>query len=245
MIDPNSIFGNAGLGIDIGSAGSSPNDLDDADEGPNRGQNYPSIVNYGIDGNGHLIVTYYLDTGTAYANYDPSGIRIEFFIADGQNQGATFVAADYYTAADHDSFAAARKLRSGPSLVGGVKSVDLGDAATLGYNQGDLLTSTATDADGNTSEFSPVMAPTAAGVSISGIAKDFSGRPAKNAAVSVTSSNGVVKTALTNPFGYFEIDNVEVGETYVVTVRHKTLIFRPRIISVTDQITDISLVADP
>lgn len=52
------------------------------------------------------------------------------------------------------------------------------------YKPGDLLTSTA-------------MVRTAAEVSISGIAKDFSGNPAKNATVFVIYSKGDAKISLT------------------------------------------------
>ena len=45
-VDPNVMFANQGLGLDIGSQGATLNDPGDADEGPNRLQNYPEISKF-------------------------------------------------------------------------------------------------------------------------------------------------------------------------------------------------------
>ena len=42
-IRSNSIFGNGGLGIDLGTSGVTPNDPDDPDSGPNDLQNFPVL----------------------------------------------------------------------------------------------------------------------------------------------------------------------------------------------------------
>ncbi len=137
VIDPNSIYGNGGLGIDIGPAGHTPNDPGDADEGANRGQNYPEILTYGVDQNGDLIVTYRVDTDPVNATYL---LYNEFFIADATGQGQTFLAYDLYFESD---FAA------------GMKTINLGLATDRGWVEGDTMTASATDGDGNTSEFFP------------------------------------------------------------------------------------------
>ncbi|MBK8467300.1 MAG: VCBS repeat-containing protein [Chloracidobacterium sp.] len=140
LIDPNSIYGNSGLGIDIGPLGHNPNDSVDADEGPNRLQNYPEISQYSIDGSGHLNVTYFVDSVPGFSNYGPIGLYVEFFKADISGQGETFLNSDYFSVLD---------------FTNGGKTVDLGDATVLGFTVGDLLTSSVTDANGNTSEFFP------------------------------------------------------------------------------------------
>lgn len=136
----NKIFGNVGLGIDIFPAGVNPNDGGDGDGGPNRGQNYPEIETYYIDGNGDLIVRYLVDTDPSNANYGANGIKVEFFISDATGQGRLpITSSQFWTISDYNN--------------GGFKQINLGNAAQLGFQLGDLLTAAATDADGNTSEF--------------------------------------------------------------------------------------------
>ncbi|MBK8465904.1 MAG: hypothetical protein IPL32_08740 [Chloracidobacterium sp.] len=136
----NIIFGNAGLGIDIFPVGVNPNDGGDGDSGPNRGQNYPEIDNFSIDGNGDLIVFYLVDTDPSNANYGANGIKIEFFISDATGQGRLpITSSEFWAISDYNN--------------GGFKQINLGNAAQLGFQLGDSLTAAATDADGNTSEF--------------------------------------------------------------------------------------------
>jgi hypothetical protein len=80
-ITQNSIYANAGLGIDIAPVGQvNPNDEGDADSGPNQQLNYPVLTSAGPA----------LVTGTACA-----GCQIEIFLADedesGHGEGQTFV----------------------------------------------------------------------------------------------------------------------------------------------------------
>ncbi len=133
-ISTNSIVGNTALGIDLGGDGVTANDSGDADTGPNNLQNFPEIST-AITVGGKLLIDYDVPSATANSTYP---IRVEFFQtdADGQ-QGPTFLGADTWTAAD---FAA------------GSKSIFLTPAAT--FAAGDQIDATATDAVGNTSEFS-------------------------------------------------------------------------------------------
>ncbi len=144
VVRSNKISGNTGIGIDLGLPGITDNDTGDPDEGPNRLQNYPEIDNFSIDGNGDLLIQYKLDTDPANANYGADGIYIEFFKADPSGQGETFLDSDLWTENDQSA--------------GDLKEVNLGNADALGVTLSDLLTSTASDADGNTSEFIPVGA---------------------------------------------------------------------------------------
>src|SRR5205085_6098036 len=127
----NSIFGNAGLGIDLNADGVTANDTGDADTGPNNLQNFP-VLTGAIPGattavkgtfNGAASTTFTLDF---YAN--PTGDPTGF--GEGQIYlGALTVTTD----------------ASGNASYSGVLS-----AATT-YHQ--AVTATATDAAGNTSEF--------------------------------------------------------------------------------------------
>ena len=97
----NSIFANAGRGIDLGKDSFDVNDIDDADEGPNHRQNYPVVTGVSFDyvGNTHEI-TWTLHAPSAFpdGHYPDFGYqyRIEFFgntEADpsGFGEGRTFL----------------------------------------------------------------------------------------------------------------------------------------------------------
>jgi hypothetical protein len=130
-ITQNSIYNNSTLGIDLGpTTGVNANDSGDADTGPNEGLNFPVLTS----------ATTTQVTGTACADsVVPKPCRIEVFIAErrtgdmgGGNygQGKTFVG-------------------SGTTNSSGAFAV-----AISGVTAGQYLTATATDASGNTSEFS-------------------------------------------------------------------------------------------
>ena len=129
----NSIFSNAGLGIDLDPNGVTPNDTGDNDTGPNRLQNFPmltaatgSTINIAIEG---------------ILNSRPNkGFRLEFFSngtcdPSGHGEGNRFLGFIKVTidAGGNTSF---RVTFSTPTPVDG------------------FITATATDPDNNTSEFS-------------------------------------------------------------------------------------------
>jgi hypothetical protein len=138
----NAFFDNGLLGVDLQDfegGGLSLNDLHDPDEqGGNRLQNFPLLLSATVEGT-TLTVTYAVDTAPANATYP---VRVEFFRADTSGaEGAVFLGADTYTAADYAAG------QPGPTTT------------TLGVSgrpiaSGDRVIATATDAAGNTSEFS-------------------------------------------------------------------------------------------
>ncbi|MBC8374577.1 MAG: T9SS type A sorting domain-containing protein, partial [FCB group bacterium] len=136
----NSIYLNTGLGIELSPTvpgdGITPNDPGDVDEGPNRFQNFPESINIGVDDNDDLILQFQVDSDPEYSEYP---IQIEFFQADTGGAGQLFFAADEYDTTDYDF---------------GMKTIDLGPAVNYGLSMGDYIVATATDAAGNTSEFS-------------------------------------------------------------------------------------------
>ena len=138
----NSMFGNTGLGIDIGLRSRS-NDPGDTDSGPNNGQNYPRLELAKIEPDGLLVIGYSVDSLPENASYP---LRVEFFKAEDDNErclvvpseGEIFLGVDEYLT-EHAS---------------GHKSVELGGAGELRVVAGDHVLATATDSAGNTSEFS-------------------------------------------------------------------------------------------
>lgn len=128
----NRIFSNGGLGIDLASVGLvNPNDPGDVDSGPNNRQNYP-VLTSAHAAPGQLVVKGTIDT------QNPRAITIEIFAnpvptpggdPSGHGEGAMLLGT-------------ARPNQQG-SFTATVASVPVGT----------LISATATDADGNTSEF--------------------------------------------------------------------------------------------
>ncbi|MCB1033022.1 MAG: DUF11 domain-containing protein, partial [Acidobacteria bacterium] len=132
----NSLYGNGALGIDLGGDGVTPDDAGDADTGPNRLQNRP-VFSGAVTSGGSTDVSYLVDSDPANSAYP---LRVEIFLADADGEeGETFLGFDEYTEADHQACGASPCPKT----------------LTLGaLPAGAGLVATATDADGNTSEFS-------------------------------------------------------------------------------------------
>lgn len=128
-ISENSLFENAFLGIDIFPWGPSANDAGDADNGTNLKMNFPLITSTGYDSfSGQTFITGSIDTPS------PELCTIELFKAAANppfnhGEGKTYLVST------------------------SVSATGTWIASTNGLSPGDLLTATATDADGNTSEF--------------------------------------------------------------------------------------------
>jgi parallel beta-helix repeat protein len=131
----NSIYANAGLGIDLGGDGPTPNDAGDGDPGPNNQQNFPVLSGASTNAAaGRTYVSYSLDT--ASGTY-----RLQFFASAtcGAGVGQTLLLDTTITA-------------------NGVFT-DTIDVPAVPPGSG--VSVTATDAAGNTSEFSNCITPAA------------------------------------------------------------------------------------
>lgn len=131
----NSIHSNGGLGIDLGATGYQSDDSGDADNGANKLQNAPIIQSVNKSGN-DLIITYKVRSLTQNSVYP---LAVEFFVDGGGREGETYLAAHRYT----ENQAA----RGWKTLVYSGRAVGL----TAGVTR---IVATATDDEGNTSEFS-------------------------------------------------------------------------------------------
>jgi len=88
------------------------------------------------------------------------------------------------------------------------------------------------------------LAPTAASVTIGGRVTALLRRGVSNARVTLTNFNGETRYAMTNPFGYYRFDEVEVGATYILEIRHKRYQFAPQVISVSEENENLNFVAN-
>lgn len=128
----NQVDGNAALGIGLFSAVRNVNDPGDGDTGANNVQNFPQVGAFATNG-ATFDVSYLVDSAIASSAYP---MRVEFFKAD-RDEGRDFLGADNYLAADAQT----------------VKAVSLSVAAGVTVDADDVIVATATDAAGNTSEF--------------------------------------------------------------------------------------------
>ena len=125
----NSIYDNGGIGIDLFPAGPTPNDAGDIDTGPNQLMNYPEISAVtNIVSTNDWIVNGFIDHNT------PAGIKVELFAGkdnlSGNTQGKIFLGSCI--------------INSSGNFTDTVSGLTLADK----------IVATATDLDGNTSEFS-------------------------------------------------------------------------------------------
>ncbi|MEK6261252.1 MAG: hypothetical protein AABP62_21840 [Planctomycetota bacterium] len=131
----NTMFLNTGLGIDLNDDGVTPNDIDDPDTGPNKLQNFPVISSAVLSGS-NLTVTFTVPSISPNSTFP---LRIEFYITDSAGQeGQKLLGVGGYTQG----------------------STGVGTMAAQGAVVGSKIVLTATDNQGNTSEFSTAVTVT-------------------------------------------------------------------------------------
>ena len=136
QISSNSIYSNGTLGINLGADGVTQNDTGDPDTGPNNLQNFPVLQSVSFS-TGSVVVTGSL-------NSEPSGTYdLQFFaskVADdtGYGEGQTYLGSNSVTtdASGNATFSASFSIKG---------------------SSGTVITATATDPLGNTSEFSKAI----------------------------------------------------------------------------------------
>lgn len=129
----NSFSRNGAFGINIQTGLRHPNDVGDIDAGAgNNLQNFPEISSFALGSTADL--SYRVDSTITDSAYP---LRVEFFKADG-DEGRDFLGAHSYEAAQAHT----------------IQPVSLVVPAGVSLGADDVIVATATDANGNTSEFS-------------------------------------------------------------------------------------------
>jgi hypothetical protein len=165
----NSIFSNGGLGIDISTSGVTANDPGDGDTGANNRQNFPLLTSAISNGSSTAI------EGTL--NSKPStSFRIDFYSnaacdASGNGEGARHFDTTNVT-----------------TDANGNAAISFISPMTL--SPGRVLSATATDPSGNTSEFSPCDSSNAIGSAQFSAASYNVLEDAGNAVITVTRAGG-------------------------------------------------------
>jgi hypothetical protein len=88
-----------------------------------------------------------------------------------------------------------------------------------------------------------ISGPAAAGYEISGRILTADGKGLRNASVTLTGSNGSVRTAVSSTFGYYTFGNVAVGQSYTIAVESKRYVFEPKTVQIAGNLTDVDLTA--
>ena len=86
------------------------------------------------------------------------------------------------------------------------------------------------------------MGVSAAGVKVAGRVFSLAGTGVRGARITMTDMSGRVRVAITNAFGYYTFDNVEAGNSYVLTGGAKGLVFSPKVININDQLSEVNFV---
>ncbi len=144
----NSIYGNTGLGIDLGNNGVTPNNGTKNGGLPNYEMDYPVFDNAALTGT-TLTVSGYV--GSALGQSTFANARVEIFKADNSpaDQNGEIVAGDSLSVPHGEG-------RTYLGFVTTDANGNFSDNVTVsGLVAGDLITGTATDGSGNTSEFGP------------------------------------------------------------------------------------------
>lgn len=81
--------------------------------------------------------------------------------------------------------------------------------------------------------------------SINGRVLTTTGQGVANARVTITDTNGQVRNAITGSFGMFQFGDLQVGQTYTISVASKRYTFAPQTVSVTGDAVSVDLIALP
>ena len=95
-----------------------------------------------------------------------------------------------------------------------------------------------------TGGFVNILIPTASNATVSGRVADVNGTPIPRVRVLLTDSSGASRTAVTNNFGMFVIEDVPTGETYVLNAVAKGYTFTPQAVDVSQDISDLNLIGE-
>lgn len=85
---------------------------------------------------------------------------------------------------------------------------------------------------------------TASSVSVEGQVTDSNNRALSRVAITLTNGDGGKQTAMTNPFGYFRFENLQVGQTIVLQAQSKQHAFSPKVITPSENVQDVIFMPD-
>ena len=90
-----------------------------------------------------------------------------------------------------------------------------------------------------------VLPPNAANVSINGRILTPNGNGLRNALVTMTDTNGQTRTFITGAFGYYSFDEIEAGQSVVLSVTNKRYQFNSQVVNVNENVEEVNFIALP
>jgi YVTN family beta-propeller protein len=136
LISSNSIYSNGGIGIDLGGNGVTSNDTGDPDTGPNNLQNFPVLTSVSFS-TGSVSISVSLNSG-ASKTYNLQFFASKLADISGNGEGQTYLGSKTLTTSS-----------SGDAVFT--------QSFAIKSSWGTVITATATDPLGNTSEFSKTI----------------------------------------------------------------------------------------
>ncbi|MGD9590116.1 MAG: carboxypeptidase regulatory-like domain-containing protein [Pyrinomonadaceae bacterium] len=89
-----------------------------------------------------------------------------------------------------------------------------------------------------------IGSPTAADTMVTGRVLTQTGHPISRARVYLTDEQGILRTTLSNPFGYYRFFDVPAGGTYVIGATSKRFTFTPQVLPVGEEVVNFTLTSD-
>lgn len=124
--------------------------------------------------------------------------------------------------------------------------------AQLSFNSLDFFSPQATEAekkhgvlkfDDNSGSTYSALAPKAAQATVSGRVMNSSGRGLSRVRIAVTNQQGETRFATSNQFGYYRIDDLNAGETYIFELKIKSYLFSPQVLTISESLDNLNFIA--
>ncbi len=203
-IRDNRMTGNGGLGIDLGADGVATHDAGDADTGANNLQNFPFLTSATSNGATTNIGVLFISTpNSAYTLHFYSNQTCD---PSGNGEGETLIGT-----------------RAANTNVNGTDSSPA--SFPVGVVPGSFITATATDASGNTSEFSPCQVVSGATFSLSGRVVDATNQGIVGINLTLGGTQAAVTT--TDPAGNYTFHGLAQAGNFTVTPSETNFAFNP------------------
>ena len=89
-----------------------------------------------------------------------------------------------------------------------------------------------------------LFAPTSVGAGVGGKVMTSLGQPVPNTRIIITDTNGESRATRSTSLGFYRFYDVQVGQTYIITVDSKRYTFIPLPVTVGQDLTNVDLIAD-